>query len=529
MKIFDWMLRRGEYRASPENPSTNLSNPASWLVDLAGGGVADSGVPVGPESAIKYSAVYSCVRVIAETIASLPLFVYERDGRVKRKARDNKIYKLLQAKPNSEQTAFCFKELLSVHANLWGNAYAFIQRDNAARPIELIPLLPDRTKVERYKGKKRYSTTVNGTRLLIDPSDILHIPAISLDGLQGLSPIGVARQAIGLGIATERFGSKLFSNNGRPSGVLEHPGTLGADGPRNIEAEWNRKHQGLDNAHRVAVLQEGMTWKPMTIPPEDAQFLQTRKFQVNEIARIFRVPPHMIGDLDKATFSNIEHQAIEFVVHTIRPWLVRFEQEINSKLFGENEKGLFAEFKVDALLRGDTKSRFESYAIARNWGWLSANDIRSLENLNPIKGGDMYLRPLNMEAVGTKPQQLEKPKQANSLEPFKGLFQDALRRVVKREIAEVRRLMAKEKFNPDEYYEGFDGVVRTALKPVFEAFVASGGCSGFTLDGAVDYFRNDSIGCLAEASDNIEKELKRFESEKAESYSNIFGGFENES
>tara|TARA_Y100001963_G_scaffold63430_1_gene88362 strand:+ start:657 stop:2261 length:1605 start_codon:yes stop_codon:yes gene_type:complete len=534
MKLFNWLSKIGK-RSSPENPSTNLANPDSWLVDWMGEGATDSGVNVTPETAMKFSAVFACVRVISETIASLPLFVYETKGRSKRKAREHSIYNLLHNSPNRDQTPFVFFETLAAHASLWGNGYAFIQRNNGAVPVELLPLLPDRTQVERIEGEKKYVTTVNGERLFFDPMDVLHIPAIGLDGMQGLSPIANARQAIGLGIATEQFGAKFFGNNANPSGILEHPSKLTPEARKNLRDSWSARHQGLENAHRVSILEEGMQWKQQSIPPEDAQFLQTRKFQLSEIARIFRVPPHFIGDLDKATFSNIEHQSIEFVVHTIRPWVIRIEQEINQKLFRRDEAGTFyAEFKLDGLLRGDTKSRYESYAIARNWGWLSANDIRALENMNPVTGLDSYLQPLNMEPTGGPKKQKQEPtppsEGQSSLKPFKGLFQDSLRRISKREVSEIRRLLKKEKGNnwADSYYEEFRGVILTALRPVFTAFVESGGTPLYRLDDAVDFYSKKSIEAIRNCGTNFESVLSEWEENKSDRFANIFGGFENE-
>ena len=536
MKLFDWVSKIAR-RSSPENPSTNLANPDSWLVDWMGSGGTDSGVNVTPETAMKFSAVFACVRVISETIASLPLFVYEAKGRSKRKAREHDIYTLLHSKPNNDQTPFVFFETMLAHASLWGNAYAFIQRNNGAVPTELIPLLPDRTQVERIEGEKKYVTMVNGGRMIFDPLDIIHIPAIGLDGMQGLSPIANARQAIGLGIATEQYGAKFFGNNANPSGIIEHPNKLTPEARKNLRESWASRHQGLDNAHRVSILEEGMTWKQQSLPPDDAQFLQTRKFQLSEIARIFRVPPHFIGDLDKATFSNIEHQSIEFVVHTIRPWIIRIEQELNYKLFGRNELGKFySEFKLDGLLRGDTKSRYESYAIARNWGWLSANDIRALENMNPVTGLDSYLQPLNMESIGgpSKPKPKEVPAEvkpkANSLGAFKGLFQDSLRRITKREVSEIRRLIKKESGDDwiDIYYNEYRGVVATALRPVFTAYIESGGHPSHAIDEALDYYSEKSSEALRSCGGNYESVLSDWEENKSERFTNIFGGFNNE-
>ena len=363
-------------------------------------GSSMSGKSVTPSSAIQVSAVYSCVRVIAETIASLPLHVYESTDAGSRKANEHPLYRLLHDEPNTEMTSFIWREVMLSHLLLYGNSYCQILRSGRSKIVGLYPLLPDHMAVDRdTKGKLTYTyTTSEGRMEQLNPEDVLHIPGLGFDGVMGYSPIALEKAAIGLGIAAEEYGSKFFQNGARPSGILTHPNTV--KDPAALRASWNAAYGGSGNASRVAVLEEGMTFVPLSMPNNEAQFLETRKFQVTEICRIFRVPPHMIGDLERATFSNIESQNISFAVHTIRPWLVRIEQAINKTLIPENEKGrYYAQFNIDGLMRGDYKSRMEGYAIARQNGWMSANDIRALENLNPIseeEGGNAYLVNGNM-------------------------------------------------------------------------------------------------------------------------------------
>ena len=363
-------------------------------------GSSMSGKSVTPSSAIQVSAVYACVRVIAETIASLPLHVYESSDAGSRKANEHPLYRLLHDEPNTEMTSFIWREVMLSHLLLWGNSYCQILRSGRRKIVGLYPLLPDHMAVDRdSRGKLTYTyTTSEGRTVLLAPEDVLHIPGLGFDGVMGYSPIALEKAAIGLGIAAEEYGSKFFQNGARPSGILTHPNTV--KDPASLRASWNAAYGGSGNASRVAVLEEGMTFVPLSMPNNEAQFLETRKFQVTEICRIFRVPPHMIGDLERATFSNIESQNISFAVHTIRPWLVRIEQAINKTLIPENEKDrYYAQFNIDGLMRGDYKSRMEGYAIARQNGWMSANDIRALENLNPIseeEGGNAYLVNGNM-------------------------------------------------------------------------------------------------------------------------------------
>jgi HK97 family phage portal protein len=376
-------------RASPKN--TLYGSTYSFFF----GGTA-SGKTVNERTAMQTTAVYACVRILAETIASLPLNVYRSTDNGKEKAIDHQLYYLLHDEPNPEMTSFVFRETLMSHLLLWGNAYAQIIRDGRGKVLALYPLLPDRMTVDRTTdGQLYYEYRRDSGYVILRPEDILHIPGLGFDGLVGYSPIAMAKNAIGMAIATEEYGGKFFANGASPGGVLEHPGVV--KDPARIRESWNAVYQGSGNAHRVAVLEEGMKFQPIGIPPEQAQFLETRKFQTEEICRIFRVPPHLVANLDKATFSNIEHQSISFVVHTIRPWLVRLEQGMNKALLSQSEKGrYFVGFVVDGLLRGDYASRMQGYAIGIQNGFLSPNDVRTLENMNTIEHGDIYAMNGNM-------------------------------------------------------------------------------------------------------------------------------------
>ena len=356
------------------------------------------------------TAVYSCVRILSEAIASLQLNLYKyTDTGGKERAADHPLYFLLHDEPNSEMTSFVFRETLMTHLLLWGNAYAQIIRNGKGEIIGLYPLMPDRMNVDRDdKGRLYYeytrstddARTTNSKDMMVrlSPSEVLHIPGLGFDGLVGYSPIAMAKNAIGLAIATEEYGSKFFANGAAPSGVLEHPGTL--KDPAKVRDSWTQTFGGSHNANKVAVLEEGMKYTPISISPNEAQFLETRKFQIDEIARIFRVPPHMIGDLEKSSFNNIEQQSLEFVKYTLDPWVSRWEQAmVRSLLTKDEKKDYFIKFNVDGLLRGDYKSRMDGYAIGRQNGWMSANDIRELENLDRIPaeaGGDLYLVNGNM-------------------------------------------------------------------------------------------------------------------------------------
>ena len=384
---------------------TNATSGSSYRFFLGG---STSGKAVTERSAMQMTAVYSCVRILAEAIAGLPLHLYTyKDDGGKEKAIGHPLYLLLHDEPNPEMSSFVFRETLMTHLLLWGNAYAQIIRNGKGEVVALYPLMPNRMTVDRdSSGQLFYSYQMNNTdaptmkagTVILKPSDVLHIPGLGFDGLVGYSPIAMAKNAIGLAIATEEYGAKFFANGATPGGLLEYPGTV--KDPDRVRESWNKGFSGTQNAGKVAILEEGMKYTPISIAPEQAQFLETRKFQINEIARIFRVPPHMVGDLEKSSFSNIEQQSLEFVKYTLDPWVVRWEQSLSRALFTpEEKKRYFFKFNVEGLLRGDYQSRMNGYATARQNGWMSANDIRELENLDRIPaedGGDLYLINGNM-------------------------------------------------------------------------------------------------------------------------------------
>lgn len=371
-------------------------------------GPSTSGNNVNETTAMQMSAVYACVRIIAEAIAQIPLNVYRftEDGGKEKDPR-HPLYFLLHDEPNPEMTSFIFRETLMSHLLLWGNAYAQIIRNGMGEVVGLYPLMPDRMEVDRdEEGNLVYTYTKYfdeaGARhryeqVKLPAWQVLHIPGLGYDGLIGYSPIAMARNAIGMSMAAEDFGATFFANGATPGGVLEHPGIV--KDPERLRESWHAQFSGK-NSHNIAVLEEGMTFKPMSIPPEEAQFLETRKFQIDEIARIFRVPPHMVGDLEKSSFSNIEQQSLEFVKYTVGPWVARWEQSLSQALLLPSEKTRYTiKYNLDGLLRGDYESRMNGYAVGRQNGWLSANDIRELENMNRIpaeEGGDEYLINGNM-------------------------------------------------------------------------------------------------------------------------------------
>ena len=392
MGLISWI--RGKFsRDKPQNSFWLNYFPFSF-------GRSSSGNFVDEISAMSNSVVFACVKVLAESVASLPLHFYRYTENGKERAIDHKLYKLLHDAPNDRITSFVFREMLMTQLLLWGNAYAWLRLDEKGNVQEIIPLESSKMSVNYDDDWNiTYTYSLGKYGLIKLPNwQILHIYGLGFDGLIGYSPIAMARNAIGLSIACEEHGSKFFSNGARPSGILKTP-TIIKD-PSKLRESWERAYGGSENAGKVAILEQGLEYQPISIPNSDAQFLETRRFQIEEIARIFRVPLHLLNDLSHATFSNIEHQSLDFVVHTLTPWLVRWEQALNQSLIPPNDRDkYFFKFNTGGLLRGDIKSRYEAYAIGRQQGFLSSNDIRELEDLNLIpadEGGNSYLVNGNM-------------------------------------------------------------------------------------------------------------------------------------
>jgi HK97 family phage portal protein len=496
-----------ERRDSLENPSTSLYKALTGLDSVP----VKSGVKVNEKTALRSAAVFAAVRVITETIASLPLFVYRRlSPKGKEIEREHGLYEKLHDRPNPYMTSFTWRETSIGHLLLWGNAYSEIEYDHFGDIKALWLLLPNRTApvLDNKTGELRYRTHIKGKDFILRPESVLHIPGLGFDGTQGYSVISHMSESVGLSIAAEQYGASFFRNNSIPGGVIEHPDELTQTAHDRMRNDWERAHRGLDKAHRIAILEEGASWKQIGIPAKDAQMLETRKFQVTDIARIFRVPPHMIGDLEHATFSNIEHQQYNFVVHTIRPWCVRMEQVMNWKLFPEKErKQFFTEYLIQGLLRGDIKSRYEAYSIGRQNGWLNADEIRELENMNPEPEGQgkIYLVPLNMVPAefvigGGKQKEptLDKKSQLqvlieqrtpnmvkirrNITNSYKPVFMDVAARIIRRERNDI--LVAAKKYMEKkdeqqfmtwltEFYQGHRDFVIKQMSPVYNSVAES--------------------------------------------------------
>ncbi len=357
-----------------------------------------AGTLVSHQTALQVAAVFSCVRYIAETIATLPwnVLIRQPDGR-KEMTPNNPLWRLLHTRPNPEMSPFAWKETMTAWALTWGNGYAEIERDNAMRPAALWPITPDRVTPKRDRDSGRLFYEVNNgsgaANTILQPADMFHLHGLGFDGITGYSVVNLASRSMGTGLAADEFINSFYGNNTVIGGVLEHPDGVSDKAYKRLQESWEKRHKGGKQAFKPAILEEGMKWQSIGMPLKDAEFLATRRFNVAEICRWFRVPPHKIMDLDRATFNNIEHLAIEAVTDALMPWIIRLEEEANFKLVGDRNQGrIFTKFNASGLLRGDTKTRGEFYQLMHRIGALSPNEIRALEDLNPIgPEGDVHV------------------------------------------------------------------------------------------------------------------------------------------
>jgi len=395
LKLFGKPIINVSWRSAESDGST--------FADILGsGGGTKSGVKVDEEIALTFSAVWACVRILSETIASLPLGVFKRTNDGRELLLAHPVYHLLHNEPNQFMTSFMFRETIMAFVVLWGNGYAKIQYKGDARIESLDILHPNGvTPFIASDGKLYYEVRHSDRTEILKDYEMLHIPGLSFDGIKGKAPLDVYKEAVGLGKAAEGFGAEFFGNGANTDVVLSYPSKLSDKGKKNLGDSFDKKYR--DGSKKTMVLEEGIKVERVTIPPEQAQFLQTRKFQVNEIARIFRVPPHMIADLEKSTNNNIEHQGIDFVTHTMRPWVKRFEQEYDRKLFYESEKyNTFTKHNLDALLRGDAEARSKIMIAKFTTGSITSNEIRAADGLNAVDGGDQRYVMGNMMPIDDK-------------------------------------------------------------------------------------------------------------------------------
>lgn len=380
-----------------------IDSPEKLMALFSSFGMSAAGVNITPANAMQIATVYACVRVLAESVGMLPLNLMVLKDKSRDKDTKNDLFWLLQRGPNDFMTAQEYKELIMVHLGLRGNHYSYISKSPSGKVLELLPLNPAAVspKVKDDWSVEYDVTFSSGLKKTMPESEILHIRLFTNDGITGLSPVALGRNTLGLAKATERHGSKLFENGARPSGGFKTEKSLTDDQFTRLQGQF-ANYTG-ENAMKNLILEGGLDWFQTTMSSEDAQFLETRKYQRSEICGLYRVPPHMIADLEKATFSNIEHQSLDFVQHTLMPYLTRIEQRFNKCLLSADKTRYF-KFNANALLRGAMKDRAEFYGKLVNLGAFSPNDVRELEDMNPREGGDIYLTPSNMLIDGKLPE-----------------------------------------------------------------------------------------------------------------------------
>lgn len=381
-------------------------NFSQWVSSMAGK-TAKSGVLVTPDTALAQGVVRACVTLLAESVAQLPCELYRRDGDKRERATDHSLYDIIHNQPNQKDTSFEFNEQRMGHLGLRGNSYSLIDRDGNGFITELIPVNPDKIMVLKGPDGLPYYQLLDGSNQILPMRMVHHVKAFSLDGYLGLSPIQTNPDTIGLAMAVDEHAGRVFAAGTTLSGVVETPGKQFETQAKldAFKSKFVSDFSGIRNMFGVAVLQEGMQYKQLAMNNEQAQLLESRKYGVIEVCRLYKIPPHMVGELERATNNNIEHQGLQFVIYTLLPWVKRIEAAMmRDLLLPAERKDLYIELNLSGLLRADQKSRFESYALGRQWGWLSVNDIRRLENLPPIQGGDIYLTPLNMVGTGSLPK-----------------------------------------------------------------------------------------------------------------------------
>lgn len=385
--------------------TSDVKTPNKWLINLIGGNDTYSGESVTTDTAMNIAAVYACIRILSNHVAMLPLQLFQESRGKKKRIHDHPIAKLIETRPNPYMTPFQFKQTMEAHRQLYGNAYAEIEWSKTGYPKALWILNPLVTKIvmekDQHGNLKRYlvqTTLVNGKVVNLPYTSVLHIKGLSTNGIVGKSPIDVARETIGIQIAGQKFTGKFYANGTMSSGVLKVPQPLNPEAKQVIRQEWEKFNNGLDNSHRVAILDAGLDYQSLGIKQCDAQYIETQKFSIAEIARIFNVPPHMLADLERATFSNIEQQSLEFVRDTLSPLLISWEQELQYQLFTEEEievKKFYFKFNLNSLLRGDSTNRAAYYEKMINLGIYSINEVRELEDKDKIKNGDKHYMSLN--------------------------------------------------------------------------------------------------------------------------------------
>jgi len=508
--------------AVKDEQRASVTDPPQWLQEFFGGGVKSAGVNVNEITALSASAVFGCVRNIAEDLAKLPLLLYRRiEGGGKERFPEHPIYRLLHDNPNPEMTAFDFRQAVTAAAVLWGGGYAEIETTRGGDPAYLWPLEPWRVRVDRDSNKRLVYIIDGRTTLASD--EVMHLKGFSITGIVGLMIASTGRDSLGLTLAAQKFAASFFANGMNLGGMLEHPGKLSDQARGNLRKSWETVHSGPDNANKLAILEEGLKFNAAgSVQPNDGQLIETRQFQIEDVARWFRMPPHKIQHLLRSTFGNIEHQAIEYVTDTIMPWAVKWEQEISKKLLAD-ERDIFAEHLMDALLRGDSLSRSQALQIQFQNGVINDDEWRSIENRNPLPNGTgkTFFVPMNMTTIeraisggpvepaapaAPPPAMPASPDAAEVREALSPLLDDIARRICRREEEVLRKSATRGDFAEfaPKFYDEHRSYVRNAMLPLVQSYVASMRLtvdSGAMAAGIADGYCKSSADSVREPTD----------------------------
>lgn len=491
-------------------------DPSYWVNKFFGNTPVWSGAEVDENTALEYVPYWACVKVLRETIASLPVILYKRTSSGKERATNHSAYNVFHLRANPEQTAYDYKEMTASHFLIYGKSYSEKVYNNKGELAELWPLMPWNMNPKRKDGKLYYFYDLpNGKQHVFLREELLVLNNFTLTGIEGERVINYIKQCLGTGMAADEYGARFYSNDSAPGGIIEMPGHLKKENIERFKDSWEKNYGQLSNKHRTAILEDGAKFHELTVAPDKAQFLETRKFQQQQTAAFHRIPPHLIGDLDRATYTNIEQQSLEFVNYTMLPYFVRFEQNFTTQTLTEKEqKKLFYEFLVDALLRGDIEARYRAYKTGREMGVLSADDIREKENMNKLPDGigEKYYIPMNWSEMGIEPvveepseqeepaedqEPEEEPQEENAAKQmkeyraartaatrfniaasFKPVYQDILLRLIKKESVDIKRgfnkwFLERDKQEFDnwykEYYQKQTDYIRSRLAPVYNS------------------------------------------------------------
>lgn len=452
---------------------SGVATPEKWLVDWFKGGLeTNAGVAVNEESAMYFSAVFNAVTIISGTIMQLPFVLFRKDKKgVRERATEHQLYDLMQRKVNPKMSASRFRQTMQAHLVLWGNAYAQIIYDKGGRVKALYPLRPGQMEVKIVDGVVKYTYKRNDKpNYEFMEGEVLHLAGLGYDGIMGYSVITLARESIGLGMAMDEYQARFYGAGTHPGLILRHPSKLGSEQYQHLQRSLTDAYSGLGKSHKIMILEDNMETVKLDMPLADAEFIASKRHQIEDIARWFNLPVHMLKDMERMTNNNIEHVSMEFAKYNMAPWFTLWEDECGLQLISESEqKAYWFEFVLDALLKADTQTRYEAYTKAISGSLMAPNEARALENLPPIEGGDKLFVAVNLMPIDQAGQNLLKADTAKRTNEFiKNLYSDAFGRMIRAEVNGINKLSAINESEIDSFYESKRCYFEKVLQPIVE-------------------------------------------------------------